>query len=322
MHLNKAQKMVKLVELLQRRGGIRALDVMGRFDLDPRTLRRYLADIRDLGLPLEDVGIGDERMLSLNPSYRRTGVQLTLSEVLSLHFGRKLFTFLEGTYFAADMSDAIERLEPAISRAHADLASHLDTKFMAVAEHSKDYREKGDLIDELITALIYDNPGQAEYTKPTGITQVYTLDPLTLATYRQGLYLFARDHKDDRVKTFAVERFQGFSRLRLESFVPPEDWNPEDHVRDAFGIIQGDPQEVVAVFDAQAAPYVRERTWHPTQELESLPDGSLRCRFRVGIEPELESWLLGFGGSVAVEAPAELVERLRKHHERALKRLP
>jgi len=107
----------------------------------------------------------------------------------------------------------------------------------------------------------------------------------------------------------------------METFAPPEDWNPEDHVRDAFGIIQGDPQEVVAVFDAQAAPYVRERTWHPSQQLESLPDGSLRCRFRVGIEPEIESWLLGFGGSVAVEAPDELVERLRNHHERALKKL-
>jgi len=141
MSLNKSQKMIKFVELLQRRGGVRAIDVMGRFDLDPRTLRRYLADLRELGLPLHDTGIGDERMLSLDASYRRTGVQLTLSEVLSLHFGRKLFTFLDGTHFAADMSDAIERLEPAISRAHADLASHLDTKFLAVAEHSKDYTE-------------------------------------------------------------------------------------------------------------------------------------------------------------------------------------
>ena len=44
----------------------------------------------------------------------------------SLHFGRKLFTFLSGTQFAEDMDDAIERLEPAISRAHADLARHLD----------------------------------------------------------------------------------------------------------------------------------------------------------------------------------------------------
>ena len=64
MSLNKAQKMVKLVELLQRRGGLRALDVMGRFGLDPRTLRRYLADIRDLGLPLRDEGVGPDRTLS------------------------------------------------------------------------------------------------------------------------------------------------------------------------------------------------------------------------------------------------------------------
>ncbi|MEE2752286.1 MAG: WYL domain-containing transcriptional regulator [Myxococcota bacterium] len=321
MSLNKAQKLVKIVELLQRRGGVRAVDLMGRFELDPRTMRRYMADLRDMGIPLDDVGVGDERILSLDSTYRRTGMNLTLTEVLSLHFGRKLFTFLDGTQFAADMDDAIERLEPAISRAHADLASHLDRKFMAVAEHSKDYTEMGDLIDELITSLIYDNPARAEYAKPGNTPSVKELEPLTLATYRQGLYLFARDRGDDRIKTFAVERFTAYSRLRLEHFQPPTDWNPEAHIKDAFGIMNNKPVDVVAVFDSQSAPYVRERTWHPSQSLEPLPDGSLRCRFHVGLGPELEAWLLGFGGSVSIEEPSELRDTLRAHHQQALERL-
>lgn len=321
MSLNKAQKLVKIVELLQRRGGVRAIDLMGRFELDPRTMRRYMADLRDMGIPLDDVGIGDERILSLDSTYRRTGMNLTLTEVLSLHFGRKLFTFLDGTQFAADMDDAIERLEPAISRAHADLASHLDRKFMAVAEHSKDYKEMGDLIDELITSLIYDNPARAEYKKPGSASSIKELEPLTLATYRQGLYLFARDRKDERIKTFAVERFTAYSRLRLEHFEPPTDWNPEAHIQDAFGIMNNPPVDVVAVFDSHTAPYVEERTWHPSQTLETLTDGSLRCSFYVGLGPELESWLLGFGGSVAVESPPDLVESLRKQHLLALDRL-
>ena len=34
MHLNKSQKMVKIVELMQRRGGIRADELLDRFALD------------------------------------------------------------------------------------------------------------------------------------------------------------------------------------------------------------------------------------------------------------------------------------------------
>ena len=321
MQYRKGQKLVKIVELMQRRGGIRAHEIMGRFDLDSRSFRRYMSDLRDLGLPILDEGAGADRVVALDPSYRRSGVQLTLSEVLSLHFGRKLFTFLGGTQFAADMDDAIERLEPAISRAHADLARHLDRKFMAVPEHAKDYTEMGDLIDELITALIYDNPLHAEYTKASGVKSSYVLEPLTLATYRQGLYLFAKDRKDDRIKSYAVERFQDLSRVRTERFDPPEDFNPEALLENAFGIISGPAVEVSAVFATRASPYIRERSWHPSQRIETLDDGRIRLQVRLAISQELIQWLPGFGSDVRVEGPPELVDRLREHHQRALELL-
>jgi len=319
--LNKAQKLVKMVELMQRRGGVRAGELLRRFEIDPRTLRRYLSDLRELGLPIEDVDTGPDRTISLDPTYRRAGVQLTLPEVLSLHFGRKLFTFLDGTQFAADLDDAIERLEPAISRAHADLARQLDRKFMAVSEHAKNYEELGDLIDDVVTALIYDNPARAEYTKPSGASGQYELEPLTLATYRQGLYLFARDRKDGKVKTFAVERFTRFSRLRLEHFPPPKGYNPEKHIAHAFGITSGEPVTVSLVFDREVAWLIRERKWHHSQKLESLPDGRIRARYWVSITQELVTWLLGYSGNVLVEEPEQLRSWLRESHEKALKRL-
>ena len=65
--LNKAQKLVKMVELMQRRGGVRAGELLRRFEIDPRTLRRYLADLRELGLPIEDVDTGPDRTISLDP---------------------------------------------------------------------------------------------------------------------------------------------------------------------------------------------------------------------------------------------------------------
>ena len=95
MTLNKGQKLVKMVELMVRRGGVRASELMERFELDPRSLRRYLADLRELDLPLNDTGRGESRILAMDPRWRRTGVQLSLAEVLSLHFGRKLFNFLD-----------------------------------------------------------------------------------------------------------------------------------------------------------------------------------------------------------------------------------
>jgi predicted DNA-binding transcriptional regulator YafY len=315
--LNKSQKFVRIYEIVQRRGGIAALELMERFELDARTLRRYISDLKDLGLPLRDQGTGSERVLSLDPSYVRSGVQLTLSEVLSLHFGRTLFTFLDGTSFADELEGAIERLKPAIARSTADLTRDLDRKFMAVPEHAKDYGSDPDLLDEIVSALLYSNPADAEYRSARGFGKVYRLEPLTLAIYRQGLYVFARDVAEDRVKSFAVERFVRFSRLRRERFEYPAAYDPHALVADSFGITSGEAEQVVARFVPEVALFIRERTWHPSQRVEVLGDGGVRLHMRVNVGPELKEWLLGFGPQVTVEGPPALVEHVRDAHRAA-----
>lgn len=311
MELNKAQKMVKIVEIMTRRGGVRASELSDRFDLDARTLRRYLSDIRAMGTPIEDEGRGDERILSIEASWRRTGVSLTLTEVLSLHFGRTLFNFLDGTSFAEDLQGAIERLQPAISRTHADLARQLDTKFVAVPEPRKTWTEtSSDIVDEVVTALVYNNPVDARYRRMNGVEKAVLLRPYTLATYRQGLYLFALDVKASQVKTYAVERFSHMKRQRGQHFEAPSGWEPKAHIADAFGIISGEPVQVVVAFSERVSGYIRERTWHPTQTFHTLKDGRLELRMRVGLSVELQTWICGFGSDAQVLAPTSLIERI------------
>jgi hypothetical protein len=46
-------------------------------------------------------------------------------------------------------------------------------------------------------------------------------------------------------------------------------------VRPKFAVIWGEPQEVKIRFSRKQAPYVQERTWHPSQKIEKRPDGSV-----------------------------------------------
>jgi len=308
--MNKAQKLVQMVIMMMtHRGGVRVTDLTSRFEIDPRSMRRYLNDLHELNLPIHDEGRGDERLVSLDPRWRRTGVQLSLAEVLSLHFGRKLFNFLEGTQFTDDLDGAIERLEPAISMAHRDLARQLDTKFLAVPEPAKDYRTSSEVIDEVVTALVYNNPLEARYRKASGVESQKLLHPYTLATFRQGLYLFAKDVEANLVKTYAVERFVAVARRR-EHFEAPVGWRPEAHIAHAFGIISGVPQQVAIAFSERVISYVRERTWHPTQTFGTLPDGRLELRMNVATTVELQAWVQGFGTDAEVTEPTEFRQRV------------
>ena len=248
-------------------------------------------------------------------------MQLTLTEVLSLHFGRTLFNFLEGTSFAGDMDDAIERLEPAVSRTDAQIARQLDKKFLAISEHAKDYRgDRSDIIDDVISALVYNNPITVRYRKPSGVVSRYHLHPFSLATFRQGLYVFALDTDANLVKTFAVERCLDLTRHRGVNFDYPPEWEPRAHLTHAFGIINGPPEDIVLAFSEQTAAYIRERSWHPTQQLSTLPDGRLKLRMSVAHTVELRTWILGHGAEVEVLSPPSLVARIHDDLTRAAAR--
>ena len=308
--LNKGQKMVRLVEWMQRRGGIRVRELESAFDLDPRSLRRYLSDLRDLGLPVCEDGRADDRTVYLDPNYRRAGVQLNLGEMISLRFGRTLFTFLEGTGFAEDLNQAIDRLQPTMSRGNSDVVQQFDNTFLAVPEHAKDYRDQGEVVDEILSALLYTNPADATYRAARGNHKDYLLEPLTLATYRQGLYLFARDVEEGRVKTFAVERFQDFTRRRKEKFDRPADWDPQAFVRDAYGITVGERRTVLVRFSPRVAEFIRERQWHTSQGIMERPDGSVEVLLRCAVTPELKQWILGYAADAEVLEPPDLREEI------------
>ena len=312
--LNKAQKLVRILQRMEE-GAISTSELMEDYDLDDRSLRRYLADLLEMGLPVLSEGRGANRSWRLDASHRRQRVPLTLLELVSLHFGRTLFDFLGGTQFAADANDAIERLSTFADQ--GELVHDLDRKFIAVREATKDYTRDSELLDEILTALLRQNPARALYARVAGPTRAYHLHPYTLGVYRQGLYLFAWDVDDGKVKTFAIDRFRAFHRDRKVRFDYPSGYDPHEVVSEAFGIISGPLTDVRLHFRKAAAPYIRERTWHRSQQVDDAPDGGVILSMRVGRSYELLSWILSFGPDVRVDAPEDLAEQIRHLHSQA-----
>ena len=76
---------------------------------------------------------------------------------------------------------------------------------------------------------------------------------------------------------------------------------------------------MVIRFDAYAADYIREKRWHPSQELRELKDGALELRLKLSSLGEIQRWILGWGGSVVVLQPTELAQSVRAAARRILK---
>ena len=72
-------------------------------------------------------------------------------------------------------------------------------------------------------------------------------------------------------------------------------------------------------FAEVVADYIREKKWHDSQEMIELKDGGVELRLKLSSLPEIERWVLGWGGNAVVLKPAELVEMVRKSAEKILK---
>jgi predicted DNA-binding transcriptional regulator YafY len=105
-------------------------------------------------------------------------------------------------------------------------------------------------------------------------------------------------------------------QILKEKFVPDPNFNAKEYLSKIFqSEVGGKPVPVTIWFDASTAPYIRERRWHPTQEIQEHPDGSLTLHLVVGGLCELKRWILGYGKGAVVREPPELVEMMRQEVE-------
>lgn len=126
-----------------------------------------------------------------------------------------------------------------------------------------------------------------------------------------GLYVVGRVPKHAGTATLAIDRILSVVLSPTEFQVDPA-FDPKKCRRDVFGVSWQDPVEIVLRFRSDQAPYVRERLWHPTQQLTDLPGGGVQLAFRAGGPFEIRRWILGWGDAVEVISPDDLRQELRR----------
>ena len=90
-----------------------------------------------------------------------------------------------------------------------------------------------------------------------------------------------------------------------------------DPFKHSMGAYRGVISKVQVRFHPRIAPYIKERSWHPSQRLKDRTDGSLVLTMEVSDDYILGSWILSLGRSARVLAPASLVEWISEELDQA-----
>lgn len=142
----------------------------------------------------------------------------------------------------------------------------------------------------------------------------WAIEPSALT---HALYLIGWDESRTARRTFKVERIRSAS-LTPETFAADEAAAVAQDMLRAWDVIADEePVEVVIRFSVAVARRAAETQWHPSQELEQQPDGTLMWRGRVAGLREIRIWILGWGADAEVLEPAELRDSMADELGRA-----
>jgi predicted DNA-binding transcriptional regulator YafY len=295
-------------------------DLAQRTGVTTRTIRRDLEALQTAGFPLYDETHDGKKYWTLEQkAFRRlddTG--FTLAELTALYFSRTLVEGLSGTPFERDVRSAFEKLSGALTPGMKQFLDRMPLVMQAKAEPGAQAAEPRTAeVAKLLEATMQHRRVTMRYHSfSSNREKTYTFEPYRLLFGQGGLYVIGMVPEYGQLRTFAVDRIEQLS-LTEERFEPLE--LPDDAFAHSLGVNQGTPERVEIDFAPRIARYVRERVWHPSQEIVERPDGSLRVTLNVVHDWALKSWILGFGALATVVAPSSLSNEINQELQGALK---
>lgn len=278
-----------------------------------RTIRNDLDFLRDrFSAPLEYSK--QKRLYYTDNEWRLPSINLSKGEVFALVLGAGMLSAYAGSGYEEELRSSIQKLSERLpENTWIDLQQLADERVI--------FRSGAQMInlDPQIWQLLL----EASNTKHSIWMRYYTasrdqeseriVDPYLLHIYRAtNPYLIGFCHNRQDYRWFRVDRIKQI-KILPDTFTVDPNFDKEKHLQQIFQYEVGGKTFTVKVkFNAQTAPFIRERKWHPSQEIEEHQDGSLTLTLQSSGLNDLKRWILSYGtGAIALEPP-ELVELVRK----------
>jgi predicted DNA-binding transcriptional regulator YafY len=305
-------RLLELLELLQARPLITGRELSDRLEIDARTVRRYIAALQEMGIPVEGQrGVGGG--YRVRPGYRLPPLMLSGDEAVVVVLGllaarRQGLESAEGSVDGA--LTKIHRVLPDLVRRRVEALE--TTLGFTAAERT------GAPVDSDVALLVAEAIRRGRrlvfsYRAFTGEETARAVSPHGLVVHSGRWYLAAYDHGRADRRTFRVDRMARVGLGDGPWLAPPKSFDAVAHVSRALANVPW-RFEVVVHLDL-GVDEAADRVPATVAELVEANGGTL-LRMRVGSLDWMAGVLARLGCTFTIHEPAELRESVRVLAER------
>ena len=305
--LTPTARLLEFLELLQAKPLITGREISDRLGIDPRTVRRYVEALQNLGIPVEGQrGVGGG--YRIRPGYRLPPLMLTDDEAVAVALGVQAAGRL-------GLSGSEDAADGALAKIHRVLPDGLRRRVEALEatlDFTSSARRGAPVSGETVLLLAYATRRKRRlrttYRAFSGDETRRELSPHGLVVHSGRWYLAAHDHLRDDLRTFRVDRMLRVRVTDEAADDPPESFDAVTYVSTSLARAPwGWEVEVVLELPIDAA---LRRVPSTLAELADQ-DGGTVLRMRADSLDSAATVLAGLGCTFKIRKPDELRASVR-----------
>lgn len=296
----------QILRILESRGGgVSVPDLASELESNVRTIYRDMEALEIAGFPVyNEKEDGVDRWKFVEGYRSKIPIPLELTELMALAIARDHLKAFDGTVFSSSLQQAFEKIRATLKPEAHSFLEGLSKSFRVGLTGRKDYRKHRETIDLINKAVLEQKTAVIRYRPMKGEEGDRHIDPYYVWFMGGTIYIVAYCHERKDIRLYLLDRIAK-ARLTEDRFKVPSDFSIEEFTSGRFRVMGGESTDVRIHFDSYIAPYVKERIWHPSQQLEEQKDGSVVLSMNVEGLAEIRSWVLSFGSHAEVLEPAE-----------------
>lgn len=307
------ERLLTLIELLQVRSRMSAPEIAERLEVSPRTVRRYIQGLQEMGIPV-DAERGPAGGYRMRPGYRLPPLMFSNDEALALVVGLLAVEHIGMVAPRGAVDGALAKLSRVLPASLRDrLVAIQETLHLSLSPAGGTAGHADtDTVLTFTTAARDRVRLRVRYRSAAGEETDRAVDPYGVAFHGGHWYAVVWDHLRDALRTLRLDRLLAVETTR-ETFARPAGVDVADEVRRSMARV---PYPWMAEVRLGLSMEAARRLVSPTVgTLHTAEDG---VRLRLGGD-DLEwivRYLVGLGADFTVLRPPELREALRAEAER------
>lgn len=311
-----ASRILAVLELLQDRPGITGPRLAEELGVSGRTVRRYVATLQDMGIPVEPTA-GRLGGYWLRPGFRLPPLMFSAEEAIGLAVALLATRRTADAELPPPVASALAKIERVLPRELAERVTTVrDVVTLPEAGPEGSFSfPNPNVLAMLAQATLTHQRCWVRYSRPDGDESAREIDPYGVGAIYGRWYVHGWCHLRRDRRTFRVDRIRRVDVLP-QTFEPPEDFDVIATIEESLALARSEWTVEVEV----DAPVDAVRDYVPRQFAVLEPLNDARTRLRASTSSlDWYAWRLSsLPFRMAVISPLELRDAFRAAGERLL----